>query len=196
MNREQWLTAMIEQIRPMLGVAHGSLAEKVRVSVGFPSRRGLAAKNRVIGQCWGPQSSEDGVPTILISPTIETGLRAAGVLLHELVHATVGTKEGHKGEFVALGREVGLVKPWTSAMPNEETNAILTGMISTVGDYPHVPLVPKGDGTDGPKKQGTRLVKVICPDCGCPIRMTRRWIDAGAMPTCGCGGKMAEDDAA
>ena len=42
------------------------------------------------------------------------------------------------------------------------------------------------------KKQGTRLIKVACPDasCGVVLRMTRKYIDEGKVPTCACGTKM------
>ena len=42
------------------------------------------------------------------------------------------------------------------------------------------------------KKQGTRLIKVVCPDalCGVVLRMTRNHIDNHKVPTCACGAKM------
>jgi len=42
------------------------------------------------------------------------------------------------------------------------------------------------------KKQGTRLIKVACPDasCGVVLRMTRKYIDEGKVPTCACGTRM------
>ena len=45
---------------------------------------------------------------------------------------------------------------------------------------------------DAPKKQGTRLIKAQC-ECGCVIRIPRKWIDEAGLPTCGCGGKFQED---
>jgi hypothetical protein len=42
------------------------------------------------------------------------------------------------------------------------------------------------------KKQGTRLIKVACPNasCGVVLRMTRKYIDEGKVPTCACGTRM------
>jgi hypothetical protein len=42
------------------------------------------------------------------------------------------------------------------------------------------------------KKQGTRLIKVACPDaaCGVVLRMTRKYIDEGKIPMCSCGTRM------
>jgi hypothetical protein len=46
--------------------------------------------------------------------------------------------------------------------------------------------------TKATAKQGTRLLKVVCPDaaCGVVLRITRRYIDQGRIPTCACGNKM------
>ena len=34
------------------------------------------------------------------------------------------------------------------------------------------------------------VYRVECPDCGCIVRMTEKWIDDAGLPTCGCGAKM------
>ena len=41
------------------------------------------------------------------------------------------------------------------------------------------------------KKDGTRLLKVVCPnpDCGYLMRTTERWIKVG-LPICPCGTRM------
>jgi len=43
------------------------------------------------------------------------------------------------------------------------------------------------------KKQGCRLLKVVC-ECGCVVRMTRKWLDEVGPPTCGCGSAMVEEE--
>ena len=42
------------------------------------------------------------------------------------------------------------------------------------------------------KPTRTRLIKAVCPDalCGVVIRITRKYIDGGKLPTCSCGKKM------
>jgi len=47
--------------------------------------------------------------------------------------------------------------------------------------------------SNAPKKQGCRLLKVVC-ECGCVVRMTRKWLDEVGPPTCGCGGAMVEEE--
>lgn len=41
-------------------------------------------------------------------------------------------------------------------------------------------------------KQGTRLLKVMCPNptCGVVVRMTGKYVNCGRIPTCSCGTKM------
>lgn len=36
------------------------------------------------------------------------------------------------------------------------------------------------------KKQTTRHIKCVCPECGYVARITRKWINAGC-PACPCG---------
>jgi len=58
----------------------------------------------------------------------------------------------------------------------------LKGIIEHVGPYPHAALSAQlamgkedeGDVTSsGPKKQGTRLVKIVCRKCGYTCRTTK-----------------------
>jgi hypothetical protein len=37
------------------------------------------------------------------------------------------------------------------------------------------------------------LLKVTC-ECGCVVRMTRKWLDEVGPPTCGCGTAMVEKE--
>lgn len=51
MTREEWLQAAAAKLDAMIEAA-GFEAKPVRVSVGFPSKRGMSANRKVIGQCW------------------------------------------------------------------------------------------------------------------------------------------------
>ena len=63
-------------------------------------------------------------------------------------------------------------------------------LIGQIGPYPHARLV----ASNRPKTQTTRMLKVTCQQCGCVVRMTRKWLDEAGVPTCGCGGEMAEEE--
>ena len=63
----------------------------------------------------------------------------------------------------------------------------LNALLSRMPDYPHRTL----DVRVNEKKQGTRLLKIVCPACGYTARTTRQWLGRG-LPTCPCGTLMAE----
>lgn len=185
-NREQWLTEAVEALTPLLGDEGFSVPE-VRVSTGFPSRGGLSAKKRVIGQCWAATASKDGVPHIFVSPVLDKPRDVLSTLLHELIHASVGTEEGHKGQFVTAAKAVGFEGPWTQTPVGEALAEVLDGLAEELGEYPHTKLDPAQSPI---KKQTTRMIR-LDSDCedGCTVRTTRKWIEKGDF-TCPCGGTM------
>jgi len=40
------------------------------------------------------------------------------------------------------------------------------------------------------------MPKVTCEECGCAVRMTRKWLEEAGAPTCGCGGEMQQEGGA
>ena len=113
------------------------------------------------------------------------------MLVHECVHHAVGVQHGHKGPFKRCATAIGLVGPMRATTAGPELASRLHALAESIGPYPHGALV----GTDGRKKQTTRMLKVACEDCGCIVRMTRQWLDQVGAPTCACGGAMAEGGA-
>lgn len=181
MNREEWLNQATLKLGSLFPTGYS--APDVHVSVGWPSRGGLSEKKRVIGQCWNSDSSEDGVPHVFISPVLQVAEDVLAVLLHELVHATVGTEEGHKGAFISLAKELGLQRPWTATVAGDELKNHLKVIASELPAYPHKKLVPTPAQR---KKQTTRMIKLECPEDGYTVRTTRKWLDVG-VPVCPCG---------
>ena len=95
-HREAWLhTVAASLAEPFKRLGH-PIPDKVRLTCGFPSVRGIAAKNQQIGECWSNTRSGDDHYEILVSPVIADSM-LAGVLAHELIHASVGVEHGHKG---------------------------------------------------------------------------------------------------
>lgn len=179
MNREEWLDLLVAKLRPLIDeTGDFTVAEHVRISTGFPSAGGLNRKKRVLGECWDAKVSADGSNQILVNPVLEDPLTVAAVTLHEMNHtATPGAK--HKGAFVRLAKRLGFVKPWTGSVPGQELMERLTAIVTGMPPYPHVALVP----TPEEKKQGTRMLKLVCPECGYTARTTKKWIDA-TLPVC------------
>lgn len=184
MTREEWLTRLIDKLRPMLKAAGGDVPQDIRVSCGWPSRGAFSSKSRTIGECWSPSASADKHTEIFVSPCIATGERAADVLAHELVHACGAM--GHKGPFKRIAVALGLTGPMRATKAGPELAERLNALIAKIGPYPHAALDQKKSPH---KKEGTRLLKVVCGSCGYTVRTTQKWIDCG-FPVCPCGEEM------
>lgn len=182
-TREQWMLQGVEAIRPMFEAAGEPLPERVRVSTGWPGGRGK--KEGVVGQCWMPESTADGIVGIFVSPVTSDPVDVLGTLVHELVHA-VGHR-GHKGKFATLAGKVGLIKPWTSTPLGEPLKLALADMAERLGAYDHAVIKP------GVRLsvQSTRMLKLECSEDGYTVRTTRKWIEVG-LPSCPDGHEMVE----
>ena len=77
----------------------------------------------------------------------------------------------------------------TATVPGDSLKARLRELMGKIGEYPHARLV----ACNRLKTQSTRMLKVTCEQCGCVVRMTRKWLDEVGLPTCGCGGDMFEE---
>ena len=188
MTREQWLNELAAAMRPIFAGAPGGpwpVPDKLRISVGWPSERALSKKKRVIGQCWHPKCSADAHHEIFVSPVLGDAHQAAETVLHEMIHAVVGTECGHKGAFVACAKAVGFLKPWTSTPASDELKARLQGVLANLPAFPHATLDAE-EIEKLRKKQTTRLVKVECGACGYTARTTRKWLEERGAPICPC----------
>lgn len=187
-TREQWLEAAVEVVRPWFEEVGAPLPERVRVSCGWPSK---GARSRAIGECWSPECSAAGVHEIFVSPKLDDLCEVLAVLVHECVHAAVGLECGHKGAFKRTATALGLEGKMTATTAGPVLLERMQAVIAKCGDYPHLKLEP-GE-TSGPKKQGTRLLKVECDSCGYTVRTTAKWLDVG-VPVCPCGTPMTPPD--
>jgi hypothetical protein len=165
----------------------------------------------------------DGVGNIVISPVLSDSVRVAGVTMHENLHHAVGMEHGHRRPFADACVAVGLTLPATATGESDDfRDYVRWTVVPQIGEYPHAPVdftrpmprkdadpdAPAGDdpGEDGPvfypdgrRKQTTRMVKVTCPStpkCSeMPVRLSRKWIDAGMAPLCPCCSKPMGEDA-
>jgi hypothetical protein len=182
-TREAWLIAAVDGLRPLFAEL-GEEVPAVRVSVGFTGGRGNRAAT--IGQCWATAASADKVAQVFVSPVLADPIAVLAVLVHELVHAVDDCQSGHKGRFGKIARALGLEGKLTATTAGDELIAKLRETSSDLGEYPHAAL-GAGDGAEGPKKQGTRMLKVECAEgSGYVVRMTRKWLDEFGAPTCPC----------
>jgi hypothetical protein len=188
--REDWLQQMIDLLRSDFDGIGAPLPEKIRVSCGFPSKSALANKARRIGECWGVESSEDKSFQVFVSPLLKESVEVTATLVHELVHTAVGIECKHRGKFPKVAKAIGLEGKMTATTAGDALKVRLRVLIDDLGEYPHARLV----ASNRPKTQTTRMLKVACKECGCVVRMTRKWLDDAGLPTCGCGGAMVEEE--
>lgn len=209
MNRETWLNALAAKMMPRFEEL-GHKVPPFRVAVGFTS----AGKSmKVGGECWHANSSADKRYEILISPILDESMMVAGTLAHELTHAAVGFKHGHKGEFQRVALALGLNRPMTATTPGPAFKEWAAPFLADLGEIPHARLswnessgvsASPGDADSGlddegsgssnaKKKQKTRLRKALCEECGYTVRVTMRWLEIGP-PHCPNHGAMKVDE--
>ena len=183
-TRETYLQTAVERLAPLF-VAQGFSLPAVRVSVGIPAG-GKGKKLKAIGQCWSNLASADNTTEIFICPSQSDPVAVLAILLHELIHAAVGLKCGHKGAFKRVALSLGLTGKMTATIPGPALAKDLQALADTLGEYPHAAL---NTALSGRKKQSTRMIKLTCDDCGWSCRTAQKNVDAG-LPTCHCGGSI------
>lgn len=190
--REEWLNEGLLLLRKEIFLPTGNkLPPIIKVSCGFPATGAFSSKRRRIGECWYPQKQK-GEHQLFISPTEDDPLTVLATLTHEGVHTIAGSKAGHRGPFKKVAWEVGLEGPMRATHAGDELEKSLKQFSRALGKYPHNAL---NKMTTGKEKQGTRLLKVVCPNVACDareddkhycFRITQKWADIGlpVCPTC------------
>lgn len=191
--REAYLQAYVASLRPLFHDI-GIEVPAVRCSCSFAYRGG----RRVVGQCWPGALTQDGISQIKVSPFIDDPVEVGAILVHELVHATrPDAKHGPRFREVAVN--VGLTGKMTATVPSRDLAERLREIVDVLGAYPHARLTPYDEVVrsppqpsvaDLPRKQGTRLIRVACAQCGYPARVTRKWLEHSGAPVCPCGRRM------
>lgn len=184
-NREQWLMECAKMLEEdFQAIGYECHSDSYRISCGFSSRGALSKKSKRIGECWSTAVSSNGLGEIFISPLLDNPIDVLGVVTHEMIHHIVGCECGHKGPFKRCAKAIGLEGKMTATTIGEKLSRRLNAIWEKVGNYPHYHIDPKAK----PKKDGTRMIKFECMNCGWVGRTTQKWIDVG-LPQCHCGGK-------
>ena len=178
-NREDWLSAAVSELRPFFEAVGKPLPKNVRVTCGFPSN---AKRSGAIGECWADTASADQTFEVLISPVLDDPLRVFDVLVHELCHSTAGAMN-HGINFQRVASAMHLVpsagpKGWKATGPGPEFITTFGSIIDSLGPYPHAALTMSNR-----KVQTTRMLKAVCPSCGYTVRLTSKWAALG-LPSC------------
>jgi hypothetical protein len=180
MNREDWLSLGVAELRPFFKSIGHTLPDKVRVTCGFPSK-GARSRNKAIGEHWASEASDGSYHEIMISPVVNDPYEVFGILVHELIHSvTVG--QGHMGDFPRICKKLFLEGKPTATVIGDNFRKNFSALIDSLGDYPHDRL----NVSANKKTQSTRMLKATCGGCGYVIRLTKTHADKG-LPTCVCG---------
>jgi len=138
-TREQWLNAAVVQLTKKFFKGDTKMPEQWAISCGFVKGGG----DKGIGQCWSPESAEDGVTThMFICPTRSEPIDVLGITIHEMIHAAIGIDEKHGKKFKQEMARIGLEgKATATKVPEEgELRDYLEGLSERLGPYPHSPL--------------------------------------------------------
>ena len=183
-TREEYLLAVAQKAEVELFKPNGYTLPKYRVTCGFPHKGAFSLKRGRIGECWPPVLSKDGTTEIIVSMVVDDPKQAIGVLIHEMVHAAVGCKHGHRGPFRKLALAVGLEGKMTATTESQELiENFINPVISELGNYGHASI-----DYSQRKKQSTRMIKVECNNCGIKFRASRTVADqCYCCPVCGEG---------
>lgn len=181
-TREKWLLNLAQQMERHLFRSLGYKMPKYRVSCSWPG--GGSPRTR-IGECWGSFSSEDGTYEMFISPELSEEMRVSDVLAHEMCHAVVGLACGHKGPFVKIVKEIGLIGKPTATEAGPEFIEAVEPILARMGPYPHATLRPISK-----KKSTQRLLKLTCKNEECPAQddivaySNKKQLDTYGAPCC------------
>lgn len=167
-TREAWLTAALPALCKILRAAGAPDFPAPLISMGLPSKGALSAKRKRIGECWSEKAvGAEKRCAIFISPVLDDPVRVLDVYLHELIHAAIGTKEGHGPKFKAVATACGFTGKMRSTEPTPELAGKLKSLADDLGPFPHEALknfrAPE-------KKQTTRMRLYVCDACGQKIR--------------------------
>ena len=185
-TREEWLQEAISELSATVFKREGVTVPPVHVSVGYP--KGVRTVGKVVGVCHPAGLSEDEQAHIFINPCVKHSEQVLAILAHELVHAVDNCESGHKGRFADIAKAIGLEGKMTATVAGEELAQGLNVMVSKLGEYPHAIL------RDGGRKQGTRMLKCWCNNCGYICRTSEKWLNEYGAPLCPCSGSQMQAD--
>lgn len=170
-TRETWLHEAMFSMTPWFEELKFLNKEEINpkkwmISCGFAK-----GSKKAIGQCFDPSCTEDKTTHMFVCPSIGDPIRALDILLHEMAHAVVGTKHGHKKPFIRVIRALGLEgKPTaTSAEEGTELHTCLSKLSKELGKYPHSALIKKSKNKKAPgggwvkyesKKEETYILRI------------------------------------
>jgi len=179
--REEWLAAAAAELSSTFEILDYRMP-KMRFAIGFPSTGRFGS---AVGEHWSDKHSRDQTHEIFIRADQSDPIEVLGILVHEIVHAVVGSDAKHGPIFKKCALAVGLQGPMRSTTVGPELRARLAAIAESLGPLPHAAL----DWTNR-KKQSTRLLKAQC-HCEYTVRVARAWVEQVGPPHCPLHGEMS-----
>ncbi len=205
-----------EYIRKVVALATARLSKedraklagiKVAYGAGSPGTRGITFYSK-----W-KNGTGDPLPFVEICAFgEESTLQLCGTTLHELGHVLAGMGNGHGSVWHECCARLGLtgisaagtVYAWDmieeglrkklKALKAPDDGAPCEPLMNRFGRTVAVKGCTAGVGTKGGKSRGpgsgSRLIKVLCGECGYTARVSQKWIDKPGPPHCPVHGAM------
>jgi hypothetical protein len=208
-NREHWLSEAVLDLTPMLKRHRLDVPPDIRVSCGFPSKGGASmGRPPITGETWPSTATFDGSVQVFISPLEDEPTGVLGILIRELIHASLPDDAAFGPVFKQACKDVGLEGRAKNMAPGLILHKQLDEVAEKLGDYPnkHIILSEK-EKLDKPKKKST--FKLFCAskrECGKPchlldkavgedyiVSMTTKKLTLG-FPICPCGQEMVMEE--
>lgn len=134
-ERNLWLAKAVRVLRQYFSECGLRLPDNITVSVDDTTVAGDGA----VGLCYPSTSTPEGVPAVVISPTLQVEVQVVPVLVHELVHAADDCQSLHGPWFAAWATELGLVgEGFNRFGSNSELRRFVHRMLMALGSYPRV----------------------------------------------------------
>lgn len=157
------------------------------IRTGFPS---VGKRNPNITDAWSQDNGQSYV--IFVRPDRAEAIEVAAAIAFQMCRIAVGDRDSHGYLFRHLAISIGLRGTKNESAPGKLFSEMIKPTISELGPLP----VQEISSTDKSKKtvQSTRLLKVLCKDCGYVARVSRKWLDEVGEPHCPQHGAMTRCD--
>jgi hypothetical protein len=194
-NREDWLNAAVDELRPFFASRGYTLPAEIRVACAYPTNAKRSGF-KVLGECIPSTNSADGHYEIFISPILDAPIKVTETLIAQLCRTAKGALNVSTLTYARVASAMHLIPAGTASIPYKDVhhgqnfNDAYQAIIDSLGIYPHAKV-----DVSAHKSQGTRMLLARCPTCQCSIRMTAKWVYNAhgdvELPTCRCGDMFA-----
>ncbi|MGB3539101.1 MAG: transcription elongation protein SprT [Mesorhizobium sp.] len=194
-SREAWLRSATNELRPIFAKLGLTIPEAIRFSIAFTSQ---GKKAKVAGEVWPASATDDGHCELIVRADFADPMDVLGILVHQLVHASLPPEAKHGKLFRDAALRLGLEGPMRNALPGAALRERLNELAASLGPLPHARLnfdkvtLSGIEIADRPRKQTTRMLKAEClaKGCGYTVRVAARWLADLGAPHCPKHGAM------